>query len=59
VPIVDCWPEVAVFSIQGRQKGRAKGMDVRQGRGSWSLLHEAHAQYMMWPKRPGSRTDDG
>lgn len=58
-PIVDRWPEAAVVSIQGRQKGWFKGMDVRQGRGSSSLLHEVQAQYMIWPKKPGSRDKDG
>jgi hypothetical protein len=60
-PMVDRWPEAAVVSIQGRQKGWSVGMDVRQGRGSSSLLHEVDAQYMLWtkPKNAGSRTVDG
>jgi hypothetical protein len=59
VPIVDRWPEAAVVSIQGRQKGWQKGMDVRGRRGSSALLHEVHAQYMVWTKKQGSRTVDG
>jgi hypothetical protein len=59
VPIVDRWPEAAVVSIQGRQKGWNLGMDVRQGRGSSALLHEVQAQYMVWTKKQGSRTVDG
>jgi hypothetical protein len=48
-----------VLLIQGRQKGWHVGQDVRQGRGSSSLLHEVVAQYMMWTKVPGSRLVDG
>ena len=59
VPITDRWPEAAVVTLQARQKGWVRGMDVRQGRGSSSLLHEVHSQYMMWVKHAGSRTKDG
>lgn len=59
VPVLNRWPKAAVALLQARQKGWYKGMDVRQGRGSSSLLHEVKAQYMMWTKKPGSRTVDG
>lgn len=58
-PLTDVYPEVAIVSIGGRQKGWAVGMDSRQGRGSSALLHEVTAQYMLWPKTPGSREKDG
>lgn len=58
-PLIDRWPEAAVVLLQARPKGWVKGMDVRQGRGSSSLLHEVKGQYVMWSKRRGSRTEDG
>lgn len=59
VPVADRWPDAAVVMIQGRQKGWAPNMDVRQGRGSSALLHEVDAQYMLWTKTQGSRDVDG